>query len=49
MSRATHTGYKHPRHLRVVEGDLVLCVAPSSSDYDKLNRAGLPKWKPEED
>lgn len=46
--RATHTDYLHPRHLRV-EGcgkpvD-VLCVSPSSSDYAKLSRPSLPKWK----
>lgn len=54
--KATHTDYKHPRHLRA-EGCLghrffdgpcqvdVLCVSPSSSLYDKLNRKGLPSFR----
>ena len=45
--KATHTDYKHPRHLRVVDGDKVLCVSPSCSDYAKLNKPGLPKWEGE--
>lgn len=46
--KATHTDYKHPRHLRVdYGGGKVLCVAPSCSDYARLNRSGLPKWKGE--
>ncbi len=46
--KATHTDYKHPRHLRVdYGGGRVLCVAPSCSDYARLNRSGLPKWKGE--
>lgn len=42
---ATHTDYKHPRHLRVVDGERVLCVSPSASIYDKLNRKGLPSFR----
>jgi hypothetical protein len=43
--KATHTDYKHPRHLRVEINDhRVLCVSPSASIYDKLNKSGLPKW-----
>ena len=42
--KATHTDYKHPRHLRVEQGGEVLCVAPSCSDYAKLNKAGVPAW-----
>ncbi len=41
---ATHTDYKHPKHLRVVDGGQVLCVAPSASIYAKLNKAGLPRF-----
>jgi hypothetical protein len=49
--KATHTDYKHPRHLRVDTGDKrvgvdgILCVSPSCSDYARLNKSGLPKWK----
>lgn len=54
--KATHTDYKHPSHLRVTgckgvrfhDGPClvdVLCVSPSSSDYAKLNRASLPRWR----
>lgn len=55
--RATHTDYKHPRHLRVegckgvkffdgpCEAD-VLCVSPSSGLYAKLNKPGLPSFTP---
>ena len=44
--RATHTDYKHPRHLRVeIDRGQTLCVAPSASFYAKLNRPGLPSWK----
>lgn len=46
--RATHTDYKHPKHLRVEDGDRVLCVSPSASTYAKLNRPGLKPWQPEE-
>ena len=31
-----------------VDGNFVrtaICVSPSSSQYDKLKRPGLPKWK----
>ena len=53
MMRATHTDYKHPRHLRVegckghrfFDGPCtadVLCVSPSSSLYRTLNRHDLP-------
>lgn len=44
MRKATHTDYKHPRHLRVEQDGCVLCVSPSVSDYARLNRPGLPKW-----
>ena len=41
--KITHTDYKHPKHLRGVMSDgTVLCVSPSVSNYDKLNRKGLP-------
>ena len=54
--KATHTDYKHPRHLRVegckghsfFDGPCavdVLCVSPSSSLYDKLNRRWLPSFR----
>lgn len=42
--KATHTDYKHPRHLRVEDNGQVFCVAPSASIYGKLNKAGLPKY-----
>lgn len=45
MMRATHTNYKHPRHLRVEDdGGAVLCMSPSASSYARLNRPGLPDW-----
>jgi hypothetical protein len=44
-ARATHIDYKHPRHLRVVDGDKVLCMAPSCSTYANLAKANLPKWR----
>jgi hypothetical protein len=47
--RATHTDYKHPRHLRVEEGKNVWCMAPSCSEYAKLNKSNLPKWEPEKE
>lgn len=51
--KATHTDYLHPRHLRVEDGKSdplrhdpkALCLSPSSSDYARLNKPGLPKWK----
>lgn len=41
--KATHTDYKNPRHLRVVcsEG-FVACMAPSHSQYSRLNKPSLP-------
>lgn len=42
--KATHTDYKHPRHLRVEMMDDVYCMAPSHSQYSRLNRPGLPKF-----
>lgn len=42
--KATHTDYKHPKHLRVEDGKRVLCVSPSASVYAALNRKGLPSW-----
>ncbi len=45
--KATHTDYKHPRHLRVEDGPRVLCMAPSHSRYSDLNRKGLKPWEPE--
>lgn len=47
--KATHTDYKHPRHLRIEEGDKVFCMAPSHSQYSRLARASLPKWEGEPD
>jgi hypothetical protein len=44
MLNATHINYKHPRHLRAVDGARVLCVSPSSSDYARLNRKTLRDW-----
>ena len=46
---ATHTDYLHPRHLRVVDGGRVFCLAPTHSLHGKLARAGLPKWRGEAD
>lgn len=52
--KATHTDYLHPGHLRVETGQrykalgferTAVCMAPSCSDYARLNRKGLPKWK----
>lgn len=48
--KATHTDYKHPKHLRVEHDERdasggVWCVSPSASIYDKLNRSGLPRWE----
>jgi len=48
--RATHTDYKHPRHLRVEHNERdgsngVWCMAPSAAVYARLNRSGLPVWK----
>ena len=48
--KATHTDYKHPRHLRVVHNEKdasggVWCVSPNSDTYKRLYRAGLPKWR----
>lgn len=40
------TGQSYPAG--VVAGHFTrtaLCVAPSSSDYARLNKPGLPKWK----
>lgn len=45
--KATHTDYKHPGHLRVLDDDSVYCMAPSHSQYTKLNRPGLPSWAKE--
>ena len=45
--KATHTDYKHPRHLRAVDGDRVLCVSPSSSDFAALTKATLWRWRGE--
>jgi hypothetical protein len=42
--KATHTDYKHPKHLRVEDGKDVWCMAPSCSDYARLNKASLPPW-----
>jgi hypothetical protein len=42
--RATHTDYKHPRHLRVEDNGQVYCMAPSCSDYARLAKASLPSW-----
>lgn len=41
--RATHTDYKHPRHLRVEREGKVLCMAPSCSTYAALARS-LPSY-----
>ncbi len=47
--RATHTDYKHPRHLRVEHNEKdgsegVWCVSPSASIYSKLSKPNLPSW-----
>jgi hypothetical protein len=42
--KATHTDYKHPRHLRVEAGAAVLCMAPSHSAYGQLNKPNLKSW-----
>ncbi len=42
--KATHTDYMNPRHLRVEDGTNVWCMAPSCSDYAKLNKPGLPSY-----
>ncbi len=42
--KATHTDYKHPKHLRVEDGKNVWCVAPSADLYKKLNRPNLKSW-----
>ncbi len=42
--KATHTDYKHPRHLRVeMDGD-VFCMSPSHSRYSELAKKSLPKF-----
>lgn len=42
--KATHTDYKHPKHLRVeMEGD-VFCMSPSDSRYSALNKSSLPRF-----
>jgi hypothetical protein len=47
--KATHTNYKHPRHLRVVDGSRVLCMAPSHSQYARLAKAqGLKDYRGEQ-
>jgi len=46
---ATHIDYKHPRHLRVVEGKEVWCVAPTANLYRRAYRSGLPSWRDEID
>ena len=40
--KATHTNYTHPRHLRVECDGQVFCMAPSHSQYARLNKMGLP-------
>jgi hypothetical protein len=47
MTLATHVDYKHPRHLRVVDGDRVWCVAPGCDTYRALFRKGLPSYADE--
>lgn len=42
--KATHTDYKHPKHLRVEDGGQVFCLSPSHSQYERLNKAGLPSY-----
>lgn len=49
MMKATHTDYLHPKHLRVEHDQKdgsggVWCMAPSCSDYARLNKSSLPKW-----
>ena len=48
MMKATHMNYLHPRHLRAVDGDRVLCVAPSASVYPALAKRPLPVWEGKE-
>ena len=43
--KATHTDYKHPRHLRVEDGPKVWCVAPGCETYRRLSRASLPSYR----
>lgn len=43
--KATHTNYLHPKHLRVEENGKTYCMAPSHSQYSRLNKRDLPKWK----
>lgn len=45
--KATHTDYKHPRHLRVEDGLNVWCMAPSCSQYAALSKKALPQWMSE--
>ncbi len=45
--RATHTDYKHPKHLRVEDGARVLCMSPSHSQYGELSKRKLPVWEGE--
>lgn len=47
--KATHTDYLHPKHLRVEDGNRVLCMSPSAKAYEGLNRKGLPSWSAERD
>lgn len=42
--KATHTDYKHPKHLRVEDGGKILCMSPSHSQYARLNRSGLRSY-----
>lgn len=44
MMKATHTNYKHPKHLRVAENGRAYCLSPSHSQYNKLNSPKLPDW-----
>ena len=43
--KATHTNYLHPRHLRVEQGGVVLCMAPSCSDYARLSGKSLSDYR----
>lgn len=43
--KATHTDYKHPRHLRIEEGGKVYCMAPSHGQYAQLAKTNLPSFR----
>lgn len=46
--KATHINYLHPKHLRVIDypgqGNKIVCMAPSHSQYSKLAGKALPDY-----